>query len=263
MPNLQGKVYIVTGSNTGIGKEVARVLYAKNSKVYIAARSEEKANEAIAEIKKAAPESIGTLAFLHLDLSDLDNVKEAARNFVSQEGTLHVLFNNAGVAPGERPLRTAQGYELSLGVNCVGTFLFTKLLTPVLVATAKLEPVNTVRIVWLSSFALELFGQQDIGISLENLDYHLPKPAPERYGISKTGVWALAVEFATRHKSDGIISVPINPGNVSSGLARNQGIALKAVAKLVGYPPVLGAYTELFAGLSPQVTMEKSGCWGE
>ena len=265
VPNLQGKVYIVSGSNTGIGKEVAQILYAKNAKVYVAARSEEKANKAIADIKKAAPVSKGTLVFLHLDLSDLNHVKKAARNFLARERNLHVLFNNAGLtpAPVEPPPKTAQGYELALGVNCIGTFLFTRLLTPVLVATAKLEPTATVRVVWLSSFALELFAHKDVGISLENLDYHIPKPATERYGISKSGVWALGVEFARRHKADSIVSVPINPGNLSSELARDQGPVLKTVARLVGYPPLLGAYTELFAGLSPQVTMEKSGGWGE
>ena len=265
VPNLQGKVYIVSGSNTGIGKEVARILYAKNAKVYVAARSAEKANKAIADIKKAAPASTGTLVFLHLDLSDLNHVKEAAQSFLAQESNLHVLFNNAGStpAPVEPPPETAQGYELALGVNCIGTFLFTRLLTPALVATAKAEPTSTVRVVWLSSFALELFAHKDVGISLENLDYQLRKPATERYGISKSGVWALGVEFARRHEADGIVSVPINPGNISSELARDQGAVLQTVARLVGYPPVLGAYTELFAALSPQVTMEKSGGWGE
>lgn len=265
VPNLQGKVYIVSGSNTGVGKEAARMLYAKNAKVYIAARSEEKANKAIDDIKKAAPASTGALVFLHLDLGDLNTVKVAAQNFLAREEKLHVLFNNAGVmvSPAEPPPKTAQGYELALGVNCIGTFLFTKLLTPLLVATAKSEPADTVRVVWLSSFGLELFAAEDVGISLDNLDYHIPKPATERYGISKCGAWALGVEFARRHKADGIVSVPINPGNLTSELARDQTIALKLAAKLLGYPPVLGACTELFAGLSPQVTMEKSGSWGE
>jgi retinol dehydrogenase 12 len=263
VPDLQGKVYIVTGSNTGIGKELARILYAKNATVYIAARSEEKGKQAIGDIKNAAPDSAGKLVFLSLDLSDLNKVKESAGKFLAQENCLHVLFNNAGVSPApvEPPPRTAQGFELALGVNCIGSFLFTKLLTPVLTSTAKSSP--DVRVVWLSSFALELFASQDIGMSLENLDYHIPKLAPFRYGISKAGVWALGVEYARRHRADGIVSVPINPGNLRSDLARDQGVVLKTVMKLVCYPPVLGAYTELFAGLSPEVTLEKSGDWGK
>lgn len=265
VPDLHGKVYVVSGSNTGVGKEVARILYTKNAKVYVAARSEDKAKGAIEDIRKAAPSSTGSLVFLHLDLSDLNSVKAAVQSFTEQEEKLHVLFNNAGVmvSPVEPPLKTVQDYEMALGVNCVGTFLFTKLLTPLLVATAKSEPPATVRVVWLSSFGLELFAAENIGISLDNLDYHTPKPATERYGISKCGAWALGVEFARRHKADGIASVPINPGNLASELARDQTFGLKLVAKLAGYPPVQGACTELFAGLSPEVTMEKSGSWGE
>lgn len=265
VPDLQGKVYIVSGANTGIGKEVARMLYANNAKVYVAARSEEKANKAIAEIKRTTAAPKGSLVFLHLDLSDLNQVKEAAQEFLAKESKLHVLFNNAGLtpAPVEPPPKTAQGYEIALGVNCIGTFLFTRLLTPILVSTAKSEPADTVRVVWLSSFALELFAHKDVGVSLDNLDYQIQKPAIERYGISKSGVWALGVEFARRHRANGIVSVPINPGNISSEFARDQGAILKTVARFVGYPPALGAYTELFAGLSPQVTMEKSGAWGE
>lgn len=138
IPDLQGKVSIVLGSNTGIGKEVARILYARNTKVYVSARSEEKANIAIADIQKTTAASKGAPIFLHLDLSDLNQVKEAAQNFLAEESNLHALFNNAGLipAPVEPPPKTVQGYELALVVNCIGTFLFTRLLTPVLVPTA-------------------------------------------------------------------------------------------------------------------------------
>ena len=265
LPDLKGKVYIVTGSNTGIGKDTARMLYSKNATVYIGARSGDKANNAIEEIKKNVPNSTGALVFLSLDLSDLNKAKAAAQSFLQKETKLHVLFNNAGVmvSPAEPVPRTAQGYELGLGVNCLGTFLFTKLLTPLLVTTAKSEPIDTVRVVWVSSFGLELFGVKDVGISLENLDYSVPKSATERYGISKCGSWALGVEFARRHKLDGIVSLPINPGNLTSELARDQPIGLKIAAKLLGYPTYMGACTEIFAGLSPQITIEKSGSWSE
>ena len=269
LPDLQGKVYIVTGSNTGVGKELARMLYSKNAKVYIAARSQEKANTAIEDIKKTAKSSTGSLVFLPLDLSDLFKVKSAVQSFLAHEQKLHVLFNNAGVmvSTAEPPAKTAQGYELGLGVNCIGAFLFTKLLTPTLVATAKSEPPNTVRVVWLSSFGLELYAHKDVGVALDNLDYHTPVQATERYGISKCGAWALSVEMARRYKDDGVVSVAVNPGNLTSELARDQAMTLKLATKIVGYPPIRGAYTELFAGLSPQVTVEatqaKAGTWGE
>lgn len=262
--NLKGKVYIVTGSNTGLGKELAQLLYAKNAKVYVAARSEEKARRAIADIENAAPDSTGELVFLHLDLSDLETVKYAARSFLAKEQNLNVLFNNAGVmvSPVEPPLKTKQNYELGLGVNCVGTFLFTKLLTPVLATTAKSEPANTVRVVWLSSFGLEMFAEENVGISTDNLDYHKPANHTERYGQSKVGAWALGVEYGKRHKTEGIVSVPINPGNLRTELARDQGRVMQFVAGLLVYPVINGAYSELFAGFSPEIATDAPD-WSE
>lgn len=95
--DLSGKVYIVTGSNSGIGKDVSRLLYAKDAKVYVLCRSKEKALEAISDIKKATPNSKGELVFIACDLADLNSVKTAAEAFLAREKRLDVLFNNAGV----------------------------------------------------------------------------------------------------------------------------------------------------------------------
>ena len=258
--DLHGKVYMVTGANSGMGLGLARVLYTRNAKVYVACRSEEKGKQTIAQIKKVVPKSTGELVFLSLDLADLTKVKAAAQSFLAQESELHVLFNNAGVmvGPANPPLKTAQGYELALGVNCVGAFLFAQLLTPALIATAQKQPANTVRVVWPSSFGLEEYAPEDRGIDLTNLDYHIPKPHVERYGISKAGNWLLGVEYARRHKADGIVSVPINPGNVRTSLARDQTLGLKIVAHAIVYPIINGVYTQLFAAFSPEVTIEKA-----
>lgn len=263
LPNLHGKVYIVTGSTAGVGKELARILYLKNAKVYMAARTESKANKAIEEISKAAPTSKGSLIFLPLDLADLSTIKASVERFLATESKLHVLFNNAGVQSLD-PLdvKTAQGYEINMGVNCVGTFLFTKLLTPLLIATAKLEPANTVRVVWVSSSGTEFTAVKNIGVDIDNLDYKKKEePALVRYGLSKAGNWCQGVEFAKRYAADGVISIPLNPGNLDSELYREQGKIFKLVTKLILYPSLQGAYTELFAGLSPKITLEKTGSW--
>lgn len=263
VPDLSSNVYIVTGANTGVGKELARMLYSKNAKVYVAARSAEKSNAAIEDIKKLVPSSTGQLVFLPLDLADLSTIKATAERFLAAEPKLHVLFNNAGVmAPGGKELtRTPQGHELHMGVNCLGTFLLTRLLTPRLVETARTEKPGTVRVVWVASSAAEIFAQKNVGIvpgRVETL-----ATGNERYWESKVGNWAHGVEYARRHRDDGVVSVPLNPGNLQSDLYRDQGLAIKIAAKLMMYPPVSGAYTELFAGLSPEVTIENTGCWGK
>ncbi|KAI0169712.1 putative short-chain dehydrogenase [Hypoxylon sp. FL1284] len=260
VPNLQGKVYLVTGSNTGIGKELARMLYSKNAKVYIAARSQDKANNVIGEIKKAYPSSKGDLDFLKLDLNDLTKLKASADEFLAKETKLNVLFNNAGVQnPLPEPSKTIQGFEYHLGVNTIGTFAFTKLLTPILVSTAKAE--GTARVVWVSSSGTELGGVKDTAVDMSNLDYHVDKPYLHKYSISKAGNWLHGVEFAKRYKADGVISVPLNPGNLASELYRDQTMLFKLFTKLITHPPVLGGYTLLYAGVSPDITIEKTGSW--
>ncbi|KAI5859446.1 putative short-chain dehydrogenase [Durotheca rogersii] len=261
LPNLGGKVYLVTGSNTGVGKELARMLYSRNAKVWIAARSQDKAYKAMEDIRKACPASKGDLAFLRLDLADLTKIKASADQFLAAETKLDVLFNNAGVQnPLPGPSKTPQGYEYHLGVNTIGTFMLTKLLTPLLVATARSD-AGTSRVVWVSSSGTEFVGEKSVGIDMSNLDYHIDKPYLVKYGLSKAGNWLHGVEFARRYRADGVISIPLNPGNLASDLYRDQGGLFKLFVKLITYPSVNGAYTLLYAGLSPDITIEKTGSW--
>lgn len=73
------------------------MLYARNATVYMGARSEDKARVAMADVKQAAPDSAGSLTYLHLDLADLRTIKASADAFLARESKLHVLFNNAAV----------------------------------------------------------------------------------------------------------------------------------------------------------------------
>jgi retinol dehydrogenase-12 len=212
--DLTGKVYVVTGANTGIGKLVAQTLYQKNATVWVAARNEDKATQAIASIRDSCPGSAGALKFLHLDLSDLVAVKRAAETFLAGGTRLDVLFNNAGVMIPPADSVTAQGYELQLGTNCLGHFLLAKLLTPRLVETAKSAPKDSVRVVWLSSSAAELLTI-GAGVNIDNLDYHQPVLYPFKYGTSKAGNYLQATEYARRYKEDGVVSV------VSANLRRH------------------------------------------
>ncbi|KAK8877052.1 short-chain dehydrogenase protein [Apiospora arundinis] len=268
LPDLHGKVYFITGANTGVGKELARMLYAQNAKVYIAARSEDKALRAIEEIKQAAPgSSKGALVFIRLDLADLSTIKASVQSFLAQESQLHVLFNNAGVMKPDPGTTTAQGYEPQLGVNNVGTFLLTKLLTPVLAATAKRESAapGSVRVVWVSSSAAETPWSPKGGVRLDNLDYHRPLGWFNCYCISKAGNYLQGAEYSRRHgvETDGILSVSLNPGNLDSELWRNQSFLVRKFLQwFVLHPSIFGAYTELYAGLSPELNLEQhSGGW--
>jgi len=255
-----GKIFIVTGSSSGVGKELAQILYSHNAKVYVAARSLSKASAAIESMKTAFPNSKGELIYLHLDLDDLTTIKASAEEFLSKEEKLSVLWNNAGVMFPPQGSKTKQGYEMQLGTNCVAPFLFTKLLTPVLISTARLEPPGTVRVVWVSSSAAEGFSPNG-GVVLDNLDYESDKSAVHKYAVSKAGNVFHAKEFARRYAADGIVSVVLNPGNLKSDLQRHMPGYQAAMIKPFIYTPIHGAYTELFAGLSPDITPDHNGAW--
>lgn len=200
------QVCLVTGSNTGMGKEVARILYSKNATVYVAARDEGKGLAAIDDIKKAHPQSKGILRFLQLDLADLAAVSTSADQFLASERRLDLLFNNAGVMHPPESWKTKQGYDMMLGVNCVGHFLLTKKLTPLLQKAGADSPKGTVRIIFVSSSAATLSAPKE-GVPLDNIDYKTPKDTLYRYGVSKAGNYLQATEFAKRYKNDNIISV--------------------------------------------------------
>ncbi|KAI4705579.1 hypothetical protein J4E81_000462 [Alternaria sp. BMP 2799] len=260
LPNLSGKVYIVTGASAGIGKELSRLLYTHNATVYIAARSAEKAHAAISYIKEACPDSKGTLHYLHLDLDDLSGIKASAESFLAKESRLDVLFNNAGVMVPPVGSTTKQGYELQLGTNCVAPFLFTKLLTPVLLETAKKEAKGSVRVIWVSSIASQMSAPTG-GVDMNNLEYTKNVNNWTKYGMSKGGNVFHALEFQRKYGGEGVVSVALNPGNLKTELGRNMNAVHHFFANFMLYPTVNGAYTELFAGLAPEAAKLKTGEW--
>lgn len=95
--NLQGKVCLVTGSTSGIGFELAKILYSKGATVYVGGRSESKISTAIKNIQEATTGKNGELKGFCLDLGDLAAVKPAATRFLSEESRLDILVHNAGV----------------------------------------------------------------------------------------------------------------------------------------------------------------------
>ncbi|KAL2063516.1 hypothetical protein VTL71DRAFT_5321 [Oculimacula yallundae] len=258
LPDQSGKVFLITGSTGGLGHELAQILYAQNAKVWMAARSEEKAHQVMNDIKKRHPASKGALVFLQLDLNDLTTIKASAEKFLTQETSLHVLWNNAGVMRPPQGSVTKQGYELQLGTNNLAPFLFTKLLTPLLKATAKVSPPDSVRVVWVSSSAAKNFSP-DGGLDVTNLDYHVDKGVWPKYGISKAGNIYHGTEYARRFGQDGILSISVDPGFLKTDLYNNLPRWQAPFVNLILHDSIYGAYTELFAGLSTDISMSNNG----
>jgi len=247
IPNLSGKVFIVTGGNTGVGKEIVKGLLLHDATVYLAARSQPKAEEAIRELKGITGKEA---KFLQLDLSDLQSVKNAANSFTEQERSLHVLINNAGVMTPPIEQLTKAGHDMQFGTNVVGPWYFTKLLIPILQATAK--EGAPARIVNVASTGALMTG----GIKFDTLK---DGPARKKLGAqslylqSKFATVVVSQELAKRYGDQGIVTTSLNPGTLKSDLARHvENPVLKFVNNMLQSPVEFGALTPLYVATVPE-----------
>ncbi|KAK7935350.1 short-chain dehydrogenase [Apiospora marii] len=259
----EGRVFVITGGYSGIGFEISKVLYQHKGRVYIAGRSAAKANEAIKTIRETVPDNNGgSIEFLHLDLEDLSTIKTAAQDLSAKEAKIDVLWNNAGVSQPPIGSVSKQGFELQIAVNCLGPFLFTKLLWPLLEdgAAASALRSGSVRVLWPSSQFMELSAPTG-GIVMAEL-LNPPPDKARNYANSKTGNLFLATEFAKRLGShSGIVSAAYNPGAASTNLFRHTPW-LGIVARPLMHKAQRAALTALYAGLSENIKAEThNGCY--
>ncbi|KAK7053648.1 short-chain dehydrogenase/reductase family protein [Favolaschia claudopus] len=251
MPDLTGKIALVTGGNTGIGYHTVKQLLLKNAKVYLAARSEEKAKAAIQRLQQ---ETLGkTAIFLELDLADLPSVRKAAEEFLSRENRLDLLFNNGGVMLSPPEMLTAQNHDLQFGTNCIGHFLFTELLLPALIQSHK-ETNTRARILNTSSLGHELAPSRGI-------DFVSLRAGPERdawvkaagswlgpwrlYGESKLGN-ILVSNYYARTYPESIVSCALHPGGIRTELTRHGGTMYQRIVSMIAFPAPMGALTQLW-----------------
>ncbi|PVI04692.1 NAD(P)-binding protein [Periconia macrospinosa] len=258
-----GKVYLITGANSGIGLQLVKFLYPTGATIYLAGRSSSKISKAISDIESTSSNlpSKGILKPLPgLDLSDLRTIKPVVETFASQETQLHILWNNAasGFHPGAS---TPQGHEACIGTNAVGPFLFTSLLLPYLSAGSK-SSTQPSRVIWTGSIQIEMNAPPG-GIDFERLSSGKTVLHHGDYAQSKCANLLLAHEAAARWgASHNVLSVCINPGNLNTNIFHEEPWLLVLLLRwLVLYEPRFGAYTMMFAGFSEQVTMAQNGCY--
>ena len=241
VPDQSGKTIIVTGSNTGIGWEAARVLAARGARVLLACRSKDKAEAAMARIGAQTPGA--DLAFLPLDQTDLNSVRKAAE-LAAKEARLDVLLNNAGVMI--PPLtRTAQGFELQFGVNHLGTFALTGLLLP------KLAQTPGSRVVITSSIA-----HKSGRIDFDNLDAAKGYNRGNCYSQSKLANLLHMTELDRRLRAAGspVAAMGCHPGVAASELVRHIPLGNAIAGPLMGLlfnSAAKGAWPALQAATDP------------
>lgn len=246
IPDLSGKIALVTGSNTGIGFETVKALYEAGASVTIAARDPEKAQKAIEKINFATVGK-GELDYGVLDLGNLNSVKIFAENFMQKHSNLDLLVNNAGVMVPPAS-KTADGFELQFGVNFIGHFALTGHLLPLLKKTAD------ARVVTLSSGAATLVDT----IDFDNLRLEKSYDEWREYAVSKLADILFSYELDRRLKNAGIsaISVAAHPGVTRTDLQRNiPGENLEGMFAAFDevMQPWQGALPSLFVATDPSV----------
>ncbi|KAI1764034.1 hypothetical protein GGR53DRAFT_495300 [Hypoxylon sp. FL1150] len=254
-----GKVFLVTGGTSGIGLMLSTMLYRKCGRVWITGRSLEEGKKAMDAIRKAAVPTGGDIGFLVLQLDDLRSVRAAAYNFLAIESHLDVLWNNAGVFhPPAGSSVSAQGFEVQLATNCFGPYLFTQILILVLVRTEFLRPPRSVRVIWSCDQGPELLSPLH-GIIMDEIRSP-PTDGMRNYVNSKTGNMFLASEFARCLSGTyGIVSASVDPGAASTNLFRHTRV-FKHLAWAALPRVERAACTLLYAGLSEDIPIAKSGC---
>ncbi|KAJ7443931.1 NAD(P)-binding protein [Mycena galericulata] len=254
IPDLAGKIALITGGNTGLGYQTAKQLLLKGAKVYIAARSPEKASEAIQRLQAETNVASDQVQFVKLDLADLNSVRTGAEDFLAREKQLDILFNNGGVMNTPPKLLTAQNYDLQFGTNVLGHFFFTELLLPALRASHAASGVRP-RIINVSSWGHNLAPAT--GIKIDSLrqgparDKQIKKwwmLAPMRfYGQSKLGNILVSNYFARKY-GDVVVSCAVHPGFIGTDL---YGTSLSYI---FFYPASAGAQTQIWAGTTASPT---------
>lgn len=250
MPELDGKVAVVTGANSGIGFETARGLARKGAHVVLTSRDQAKGEHAMRTLRAELPQS--SLELMLLDLAELSSVRDFAGAYVAGHERLDMLINNAGVMA--IPYReTADGFEMQLGTNHLGHFALTGLLLETLLGTPE------ARVVTVSS-GLHRMGRIDLD-DLHGQDGYSKRGA---YAQSKLANLLFAFELQRRLEAAGAdtISVAAHPGYASTNLqlagpqmenSRFQERLSAALNSLVAQSAEMGALPTLYAATASDV----------
>lgn len=242
-PTQAGKVALITGANTGIGRVTARELARQGAHVFIACRSAERARPVVDEIRAAAPGS--QVELLSLDLGDLASVRQCAQAFLARGLPLHLLINNAGVG-GARGI-TPSGFELAFGTNHVGHFLLTQMLVD------RMKSSAPARIVTVASRA----HYRAPGIDWEAVRQPTKTTTGlAEYSVSKFANVLFSAELSRKLAGTGITTYALHPGVVASDVWRSVPSALRWLIKLTMLSTEEGAATSLYCATSPEVAQQ-------
>ncbi|XP_050970624.1 retinol dehydrogenase 12-like [Labeo rohita] len=239
---LDGKTVLITGANTGIGKETAVDMAKRGARVILACRDMGRANKAAEEVRKRSGND--NVVVKMLDLNSLRSVRALAKDVQKTEDRLNILINNAGIMMCPH-WRTEDGFEMQFGVNHLGHFLLTNLLLDLLKKSAPSRIVN------VSSLAHESGKIHFDDINLEKNYETLVS-----YRQSKLANVLFTRELATRLKDTGVTTYALHPGVIRTELGRHFFPSLPLWKRILAIPfvyflksPWQGAQTTIYCAV--------------
>lgn len=252
MPEQHGRTVVVTGANTGLGFETARVFAQHGATVVLACRSIEKATDAARRIRTAVPGS--SLSPLALDLSSLASVRGAADQLRLERDRVDLLVNNAGMLGSSERTCTTDGFEATFATNHLGVFAFTGLVLDLLL------PVAGSRVVTVSSLTHQL---RSATLNFDDLQSENRYRRDSAYGRSKLANLLFTYELQRRLTAAGsrTIAVAAHPGQSRTDFTRHMnpvarfvyGPRIRHLTGLVMQDRTVGVLSEVRAAVDPEV----------
>lgn len=236
------KVCVVTGANSGIGRETAERLAELGATIVMVCRNKERGESALTDIKKRSGSN--SVELLLADFESLDSVRGLAKEFGERYGSLRVLVNNAGLARPRRSV-TVDGFETTFQVNYLSQFLLTNLL---LEALKKSVPSRVVNVASASHYGGHL--------NFDDLQMERGYGVMKAYGQSKLALVLFTYELARRLEGTGVTANCLHPGTAATNIIGNSlgpFAFLGKAARLVLISPREGAETSVYLASSPEV----------
>ncbi|TMS03193.1 Retinol dehydrogenase 14 [Larimichthys crocea] len=246
LTRLDGKTVLITGGNSGVGKDSAIALAMRGARVIIACRDPDKAEKAVREIKLRS-RSLNVL-HMELDLANLRSVREFCKSFLQTEKRLDILINNAAM-PSVLDW-TDDGFSMCFGVNHLGHFLLTNLLLP------RLKECAPSRVVTLtcSTYKYQKLNFQDLNYNL------LPFFT---YCRSKLANIYFSQELARITEGKGVTSYAVHPGFVQSGWTCHYSFLFRMLMQVIMWmffvPCEIGAQTVIYCAVSDEAAKHSGG----